>query len=158
MAEKYNFIPAADLPVTDADAVDVLCVENGELKRKPEVNLGGGAGGYIIHVPASEVNVTDDGMVTVILSESRDNFAPILEAGGSVWIDMSEYYYENTEGMMLICNTAVAGWIWGNVGIGGDSLVMFSMDLMNNSMLTIMCFNGTWTPGAVTASSEGDSE
>lgn len=36
-----EFIAAKDLPVTEAGEVDVLCVENGEMKRKPAKGLGG---------------------------------------------------------------------------------------------------------------------
>lgn len=36
-----EFIAAKDLPVTEAEEVDVLCVENGEMKRKPAKGLGG---------------------------------------------------------------------------------------------------------------------
>ena len=41
MSEKIEFIPAKDLPVAEGDEVDVLCVENGELKRKEGTSLGG---------------------------------------------------------------------------------------------------------------------
>lgn len=38
---SIEFIPAKDLPVAEGDEVDVLCVENGELKRKEGASLGG---------------------------------------------------------------------------------------------------------------------
>lgn len=41
--ENREFISAANLPATEANEVDVLCVDNGELKRKPSANLGGGS-------------------------------------------------------------------------------------------------------------------
>lgn len=37
---NIEFIPAKDLPTTEGNEVDVLCVENGELKRKA-ISLGG---------------------------------------------------------------------------------------------------------------------
>ena len=40
--ENRELISAANLPATEANKVDVLCVDNGELKRKPAANLGGG--------------------------------------------------------------------------------------------------------------------
>ena len=40
--ENREFISAANLPATEANKVDVLCVDNGELKKKPAANLGGG--------------------------------------------------------------------------------------------------------------------
>lgn len=36
-----EFISAKDLPVSESDSVDVLCVDNGELKLKAGANLGG---------------------------------------------------------------------------------------------------------------------
>jgi hypothetical protein len=36
-----EFISAKDLPITEAEEVDVLCVENGEMKRKPASGIGG---------------------------------------------------------------------------------------------------------------------
>jgi hypothetical protein len=41
MSENYELIAAANLPTTDAKEVDVICVEGGELKRKPGASLGG---------------------------------------------------------------------------------------------------------------------
>lgn len=41
MAENINFISANELPNTEANEVDVLCVENGEMKLKREYKLGG---------------------------------------------------------------------------------------------------------------------
>lgn len=38
--ENIEFIPASNLPITEGSEVDVLCVENGELKRKA-ISLGG---------------------------------------------------------------------------------------------------------------------
>lgn len=38
---NIEFIAAKDLPMTEAEEVNVLCVENGELKLKNASNLGG---------------------------------------------------------------------------------------------------------------------
>ena len=38
---SIEFISAKDLPISEAEEVDVLCVENGELKRKEGTSLGG---------------------------------------------------------------------------------------------------------------------
>jgi hypothetical protein len=38
---NIEFIPANELPTTEANEVDVLCVENGELKLKAGASLGG---------------------------------------------------------------------------------------------------------------------
>lgn len=42
MANNIELIPASELPVAEGTEVDVLCVENGELKRKEGASLGGG--------------------------------------------------------------------------------------------------------------------
>lgn len=44
--ENREFISAKDLPTTEAEEVNVLCLENGELKQKPAKGLGGGGGGF----------------------------------------------------------------------------------------------------------------
>lgn len=41
--ENIEFISAKDLPLSDAESVDVLCVDNGELKLKAGASLGGGS-------------------------------------------------------------------------------------------------------------------
>jgi hypothetical protein len=43
---NIEFIPANELPTTEANEVDVLCVENGELKLKAGASLGGGDAEY----------------------------------------------------------------------------------------------------------------
>lgn len=43
---NIEFIPANELPTTEASEVDVLCVENGELKLKAGASLGGGDAEY----------------------------------------------------------------------------------------------------------------
>lgn len=55
---SYEFIAAQDLPTTEAEEVDVLCVENGELKRKAGASLGGGKYDCTIRMVRQE---TDDG-------------------------------------------------------------------------------------------------
>ena len=46
--ENINFIPATKLPVAEGEQVDVLCLENGEMKRKPADGLGGGGSAAVI--------------------------------------------------------------------------------------------------------------
>jgi hypothetical protein len=43
--KNREFISAANLPVTEAEDVSVLCLENGALKQKPANGLGGNSGG-----------------------------------------------------------------------------------------------------------------
>lgn len=42
MSEAINFIPASALPEAIGEAVDVICLENGEMKKKSGAALGGG--------------------------------------------------------------------------------------------------------------------
>ena len=55
MANNIEFIAANDLPVTEAEEVDVLCVENGEMKRKPAHSLGGGGNCDLIIIGTPEI-------------------------------------------------------------------------------------------------------
>lgn len=64
MSEKIEFIPAKDLPVAEGDEVDVLCVENGELKRKEGASLGGGS-------VAADMIITVNGMSSIALANGN---------------------------------------------------------------------------------------
>lgn len=144
MAENYELISAKDLPTTDAKEVDVVCVEGGELKRKPGASIGGG-GGYVVRLPADTQMQMDEsgGMIMFIVEESRDNFAEILYNGGSVLIDASAtpFASEMGNGFAIFNPIAwtvqegalMAMWIFSG-GSGNDLAFMFSFP------------NGTWTP------------
>lgn len=141
MADNINLIPAAELPLTEADEIDVLCVEGGELKRKAASNLGG-SGSYIIHVPASEVVENEaSNMYMVRLSESYDNFAPIIAAGGTVYLDMSEYFADELRFAYFTVLSAVY-----DPGQGG--FIVASMDMLSGKAVAVVAANGTWTPEA----------
>lgn len=66
MAENTEFIAAKDLPVTEVEEVDVLCVDpaTGELVKKSGANLGGSGGGITI----LEGSTTDGESTTLDLS------------------------------------------------------------------------------------------
>lgn len=55
MSEKINFIPASELPEAQGDTVDVLCVEDGKMKRKSANGLGGG-GGLVVFIAEEFLN------------------------------------------------------------------------------------------------------
>ena len=149
MTENYNLIPAAELPTTEADEVDVLCVEGGELKRKPAANLGGG--GYVIHVPADEIMRDEDaGSVTVMLSESYDNFAPVIEKGGTVYIDMIADPTYSGMGALMAYATIMCALYAPDMG----GLMMVAMDLAGGGMIQIIASNGTWTPSTTASTGE----
>lgn len=137
-----EFISAKDLPITEVEEVDVLCVDNGELKRKQAKGLGG-AGGYVIKVPVTDVVTGDSGM-SVNISESYDNFAQILYDGGNVVLDFSalaQVLGSYPSGTVMYVPFAYWTYIPG-MGIGGG--IMF-----NGNETTFTATNGSWTPPAV---------
>lgn len=137
-----ELISAKDLPITEADEVDVLCVDGGELKRKQAKGLGG-AGGYVIKVPLTDVVAGDSG-IAVNLSESYDNFAQILYDGGNVVFDVSELAVAMNEVPSgAVFHVPFAYWTYvPNMGIIGA--VNFGG---NESQFAAS--NGTWTPPTV---------
>lgn len=144
MAENYEFISAANLPTTDAKEVDVLCVEGGELKRKPGASIGGG-GGYVVRLPADTQMQMDesDGMIIFMVEESRDNFAEILYNGGSVLIDVGATSFgpEIEDGFMIINPIA-----W-TVQEGVLTAMWMLLEGAGNGIAFMFMFpNGTWTP------------
>ena len=138
MAENYNLIPAAELPTTEADEVDVLCVEGGELKRKAAANLGGG--GYVIHVPAEEISTSDEGTM-ITLSESYDNFMPILASGGSVWLDLSKLPAMAEMGALYVAVPVTGAYF-----ISGMGLMLIALEGASSEKIQVTCTNGTWLP------------
>ena len=53
MTENINFIPANKLPYADGKQVEVLCLEDGELKRKTADGLG--SSGITVHYTVTEL-------------------------------------------------------------------------------------------------------
>ena len=139
MSDNINLIPAAELPLTEAEEVDVLCVEGGELKRKAAGNLGGG--GYMIHVPAEEITTDDSGTTNITLSESYDNFMPIIEAGGSVWLDLTKDPTMAEMGALFVALPVI-----GVFYLPGMGLMLLASNGASGGMIQVMCINGTWTP------------
>lgn len=126
MAENIELIAAKDLPITEAEEVSVLCVDNGELKQKPGASFGGG-GGYI--VVADEVDMES---MQGTINESYDNFIGVLLKGGSVWIDMSAAAGNPT----YVIATA---WVY-------DGAAIVLLGFVNGTPLQFVCPNGTWAP------------
>lgn len=155
MADNINLIPAAELPTTEADEVDVLCVENGEIKRKPAANLsGGGGGGYVIKATAEEFGQAgepgEDGSMTIALATSYDDFIDILLAGGSVWIDFTEAF--SSMGLNASLAAAITSWMWtfltdGTALVSRVALVMPNGSGIVTMPVNVLFPNGTWTPG-----------
>ena len=137
-----EFISAKDLPITEAEEVDVLCVDNGELKRKQAKGLGGG-GSYIIKAPLSEIELDqENGTITVTLTESYDNFMPIIYAGGNVALDLTELMAsmdeESPEGAFMLCQIITHTFVPGQGYHGQLSFMGANVD--------VAATNGTWTP------------
>lgn len=59
MAENIEFISAAALPTTEAESVEVLCLENGALKKKAADGLGGGGSIFIIDTTADDYSTSN---------------------------------------------------------------------------------------------------
>lgn len=136
-----ELISAKDLPLTEAEEVDVLCVDNGELKRKPANGLGGGAGGYVIKVPLSDVTFDEEtGVPLINLTESYDNFMPIAYAGGNVVLDMNAVALAQglPEGSCILALITTHNFVPGE-GYQGTSTIMGEQVVVNAP-------NGTWTP------------
>lgn len=87
MSENIEFISASNLPTTEAEEVDVLCVENGELKRKAGATLGGGGGSFTIKLTTE--NSTFDG-AQFICTDNFDELAKALESGCHANVVFSE--------------------------------------------------------------------
>lgn len=142
MADNIEFVAAKDLPVSESESVDVLCVDDGELKRKPAANLGGGGGGgYVIHVPVTDVSTdSTNSNIVINLTESWDNFLPLIWEGGSVWLDLSAM------GMLLFA--AVTATMYED-GI----FILISTVIMGENAASIQCIctNGTWVPPGLAA-------
>ena len=137
MSENYEMIAAANLPTTDAKEVDVICVEGGELKRKPGASLGGNAGGYVVKVPA-DIDVS--GEMNMIADVNYDEFAELLYNGGTLWFDFSEV--EAMTSTMPLTPLRVSAPIWGYYPEMGVMAIVSLGDLAISFIFT----NGTWTP------------
>ena len=103
---KSGYVWFKDNTITEVS----ICQIQGEIKKLDPKYLPTSASDYIIRVPAEEVVELDDGSLEIALSESADNFAPILEAGGNVWLDISEYADRITDGMLPIMKCLITGW------------------------------------------------
>lgn len=161
MSEKYNLIPAAELPTTEAEEVDVLCVEGGELKRKPAANLGGGSGGgYVIEiadVPESALEPDESGYNIIDVTDiSYDEFLPQLVSGGSVWVDISSLF-ANSGMAGIFARGTVLSWFFmpAELASGANMLVLFAnVTVLVDDITTIpmaLTFTGTGTPEGVGA-------
>ena len=136
MAENIELIAASDLPEATSDTVDVLCVEDGELKRKAGASLGGG-GGYVVKVPA-DVDVS--GETNMISDVNYDEFAELLYNGGTLWFDFSDV--QALTSAMPLNPLRISALLWGYYPETGLMAVLTLGDITLSFVFT----NGTWTP------------
>ena len=132
MAENIEFIAASNLPVTEAEEVDVLCVDSttGEMRRKSGAKLGGYA--KIVRITEDEL-ASDSGVTSV----NFDDFAEHLYNGGAVVIgiyisDVATYGYVTVTSYVFID--------------GGVYCMGYSPLYNSGDDIAIMFTNGTWTP------------
>lgn len=135
MSENIEFISAADLPTTEAEEVDVLCVENGELKRKAGATLGGGGGGSYKVVLTPENFGESDGIA--MCTDNYDELAKALESDLDVSIIMSA---ELTEEVGI--SMRVVSWTF----MEGMGVVCVVFNPMSSEPMLIGFPNGTYVP------------
>ena len=102
--KNIEFIPASSLPTTEAEEVDVLCVENGELKRKAGATLGSGGGGSMeVDIVLSDSNFYSG---TATFSKTYDEIKSAIDNGYFVigWLRQNQFkgdvYYHYSPGYM----------------------------------------------------------
>ena len=127
MAKNIEFIAAKDLPTTEAEEVDVLCVDpsTGEMRRKPGASLGGSGGGYILRPTMDEITTSDSSDQPLAISTNCDDMVKAIENGSAAYILLPSDFM-GVE--MLVLLSAVAckdGMLMGMVSLG-DMLLQFS--------------------------------
>ena len=139
--ENINFIPANQLPTTEAEEVSVLCLENGEMKQKAAKGLGGG-GGYIMKPTAEEL--TQDGS-SLICTANYDEMAKALESGGHVTIVIPA---DIGGGIAMRLVPLLYTYIEnGNLPDGSTGSAIMSYVLWGSGEPVMICFtNGTYVP------------
>ena len=127
MAENINFISANELPEATGDEIEVLCVENGQMKRK----TGSLGGAYVIDLTGETLDPTTQ--QSVITSVSYNDFADHLYKGG-----------------MLAIKTLMSGATAYMYPVGGVYMpgtgIIFMVISSTGSTGQLIFANGTWTP------------
>lgn len=140
---NIEFIAANNLPVTEAEEVDVLCVVDGELKRKPAEGLGG-AGSYLLKLNMDNAEVTGNSSNSVMIEykDSFDDFAEHVFNGGSMVVDVTG----------LVGTPAVFA-ISGAMFMGEGELMLLG-GISGVLVVQITCKNGTWLPPVIETPAE----
>lgn len=138
MADNINFIPASELPVTEAEsgAVSFLCEENGEMKRFPGEKVGSSfaydAEIFMSNESGEWVNELVSGSFeairTKVLAHEKPNIGVVIvdvKDDGSVWHETPSVYtvqaceIESEPVWVLVAYSDESWW----VGINPDNTV-----------------------------------
>lgn len=96
---ERDFVSAKDLPTSESESVDVLCVDNGELKRKSGANLGGEKTDLVIRVtsPLISGNWSADNTSAHIDSGSLENVVNALQEGRAPVVKAKHFAVTDSE-------------------------------------------------------------
>lgn len=157
MADR-EFIAAKDLPVTEAEEVNVLVVdsETGELAQKAGANLGGEKADMVIAFTMRvHYGALDDGTISVIIeSGSLEAVAEALAAGRPPVVKCKRYYLQNgfdtsfpiAEGAVYDCDVYYySGTIHISFAIPYRYMARISMDINDPDYLEVWLFPLTIT-------------
>lgn len=157
MSEKIELIPAAELPVANGDEVDVLCVENGELKRKESASLGGGEQADLVlamNCPIVTGGPTTENTTVTIESGSLDAVAEALREGRSPVVKCKRFYITNgfdtsfpvVEGGVYDCDVLYYdGLITFSFALPIDFMARITMDIDDAEYLEVWLYPLTMT-------------
>lgn len=119
MSEDINLIPVTELPVAEGDSVEVICLENGEMKRKPAEGLGGDEkydmvirtscrpdyGSDVTDLDPANVSIIEGGFSNV-LAAINENRVPVV---------LVETYHNDGNSGMLFSRTYASIYAYGGV-------------------------------------------
>lgn len=137
MAENVELIAAADLPMATTSEINILCVENGELKQKSGASIAGA--GCCVYLDDSMIDSSSD-HVSFIYPESYDVIANTLANHGTVWVDLSACTSLMGDVSGILTASQVVTWMYDPI------TPMFAFAFFAGELVEVRCTNGTWTP------------
>lgn len=107
MAE-FKKLSEVDLLETSSDNTTVLVEDGGEIKRVPKKEVGG-AGGYVVTLTQDDIMITDfsNSYPAAMCSINYDEMYDVLTAGGSVYIDISVFTFEQQSAPNAVASAAI---------------------------------------------------
>ena len=129
-----EFIAAKDLPVAEGDEVDVLCVENGELKRKEGASLGDKydlvleTASYLstgVDYSPEDITVVS-GSVSSCIEKMLVGEIPAVKIKA-----LYQYYYDYTFSQSLVCGVFLGSNVFTVRGIivNGDNTGFLNIEI-----------------------------